>query len=315
MADIAKINGLNLKDAAARADIATAKTDIAGLKESVIKEISSSYIRITDYPTGVYKLTYNGTKYIYYYGATNTSTVDVKGSSGAVILTVNRYSTSRWSWSYINTDVNGVMYLGYGQTNTSSGTRNVMTLPSDVTGTLATTALATTSISGLMSSADKTKLDALDNIKNLHEAREAEGTFTGLSGTVYFNLVADKDNYNGITKIKGTLRVASASSSDTYKYRLINLYNIRTALGTTLYSHIINSNFIDGWWWGDMNDGAAIDMYGYGTKIKRNSAGGDYFELGRCYTTSFSYGGWAQDTFRDNMRNGVALFEMWFKNS
>lgn len=54
MADIAKINGLNLKDAAARADIATAKTDIAGLKESVIKEISSSYIRITDYPTGVY---------------------------------------------------------------------------------------------------------------------------------------------------------------------------------------------------------------------------------------------------------------------
>jgi hypothetical protein len=189
MADIAKINGLNLKDAAARADIATAKTDIAGLKESVIKEISSSYIRITDYPTGVYKLTYNGTKYIYYNGATSTSTVDVKGSSGAVILTVNRYSTSRWSWSYINTDVNGVMYLGYGQTNTSSGTRNVMTLPSDVTGTLATTALATTSTSGLMSSTDKNTFNTMkDQMQSA--LRVASNSTTASNG--YINLTNTK---------------------------------------------------------------------------------------------------------------------------
>lgn len=189
MADIAKINGLNLKDAAARADIATAKTDIAGLKESVIKEINSMYIRITDYPTGVYKLTYNGTKYIYYNGATSTSTVDVKGSSGAVILTVNRYSTSRWSWSYINTDVNGVMYLGYGQTNTSSGTRNVMTLPSDVTGTLATTALATTSTSGLMSSTDKNTFNTMkDQMQSA--LRVASNSTTASNG--YINLTNTK---------------------------------------------------------------------------------------------------------------------------
>lgn len=189
MADIAKINGLNLKDASARADIATAKTDIAGLKESVIKEINSMYIRITDYPTGVYKLTYNGTKYIYYNGATSTSTVDVKGSSGAVILTVNRYSTSRWSWSYINTDVNGVMYLGYGQTNTSSGTRNVMTLPSDVTGTLATTALATTSTSGLMSSTDKNTFNTMkDQMQSA--LRVASNSTTASNG--YINLTNTK---------------------------------------------------------------------------------------------------------------------------
>ena len=51
MADIAKINGLNLKDAAARADIATAKTDIAGIKDGTIltgkalKDASGSDIR------------------------------------------------------------------------------------------------------------------------------------------------------------------------------------------------------------------------------------------------------------------------------
>lgn len=214
MADIAKINGLNLKDAAARADIATAKTDIAGLKESVIKEINSMYIRITDYPTGVYKLTYNGTKYIYYNGATSTSTVDVKGSSGAVILTVNRYSTSRWSWSYINTDVNGVMYLGYGQTNTSSGTRNVMTLPSDVTGTLATTALATTSISGLMSSTDKNTFNTMkDQMQSA--LRVASNSTTASNG--YINLTNTKGTrlqlrWGYATPSNGKIAVNFASS-------------------------------------------------------------------------------------------------------
>lgn len=214
MADIAKINGLNLKDAAARADIATAKTDIAGLKESVIKEISSSYIRITDYPTGVYKLTYNGTKYIYYYGATNTSTVDVKGSSGAVMLTINRYSTSRWSWNYINTDVNGIMYLGYGQTNTSSGTRTVMALPTDVNETLATTALATTSVSGLMSSTDKNTFDTMkDQMQSA--LRVASNSTTASNG--YMNLTNTKGTrlqfrWGYATPSNGKIAVNFASS-------------------------------------------------------------------------------------------------------
>lgn len=304
MADIAKINGLNLKDAAARADIATAKTDIAGLKESVIKEINSMYIRITDYPTGVYKLTYNGTKYIYYNGATSTSTVDVKGSSGAVILTVNRYSTSRWSWSYINTDVNGVMYLGYGQTNTSSGTRNVMTLPSDVTGTLATTALATTSISGLMSSADKTKLNKVYTEKVFKEVHFS--TSGGDSGTTkYFDMFAEFDNTTKTVRITGTMKVTYANSSDLYK--LISVSLINSKLGSPGLS---TSTFKYGYWWGNKKESSTLDMEGYGTGITIEQT--SYLGFGRYHTSSFSYGNWAADTFKDNMVNGMVHFEVVF---
>lgn len=304
MADIAKINGLNLKDAAARADIATAKTDIAGLKESVIKEISSSYIRITDYPTGVYKLTYNGTKYIYYYGATNTSTVDVKGSSGAVILTVNRYSTSRWSWSYINTDVNGVMYLGYGQTNTSSGTRNVMTLPSDVTGTLATTALATTSISGLMSSADKTKLNKVYTEKVFKEANFS--TSGGDSGTTkYFHMKAEFNNTTKTVRITGTMKVTYANSSGQYALVAVSLINSK--LGSP---GISTSTFKSGRWWGQKEADSTLDLVGYGTGISIQQT--SYLGFGRFYTTSFGYGNWAADTFKNSLVNSLVHFEMVF---
>lgn len=72
---------------------------------SGVTEISTQYIRIWDLAVGVYKLTYNGTKYIYYYGATNTSkTHTVTGSSGVVLLFVNWYGSNgtRKHWWYIN---------------------------------------------------------------------------------------------------------------------------------------------------------------------------------------------------------------------
>lgn len=87
---------------------------------SAITEISTQYTRITDLSTGVYRLTYNGTKYIYYSGTTLTSTHTVTGGAGAVILTVNRYSTTYWHWYYINGST-GYETIYFGYTSSSTG--------------------------------------------------------------------------------------------------------------------------------------------------------------------------------------------------
>lgn len=299
MADIAKINGLNLKDAAARADIATAKTDIAtaktdiaGLKESVIKEINSMYIRITNYPTGVYKLTYNGTKYIYYNGATNTSTIDVKGSSGAVILTVNRYSTSRWSWNYINTDVNGVMYLGYGQTNTNSGTRTVMALPTDVNETLATTALATTSVSGLMSSADKTKLNGLKSAGEWTVANVTSNywkySYSSSTAQAKGQINAYINSTTKMAYLTGNIYINGTATTD---YSIIPVARLKSLIsgftGIDMPTQIIGQSWF---YYQSTLDTSKTDYGGY-IKYNQNN---DALEFGRFYTQSMdSHGNWA----------------------
>ena len=89
-----------------------------------IAEISTQYIRIWDLNPGIYLLTYNGTKYIYYSGASGTSTHTVKGGAGQVILTVETYSTTTKAWYYdsINTSVGLASYTRfYGRTSSSSG--------------------------------------------------------------------------------------------------------------------------------------------------------------------------------------------------
>lgn len=89
---------------------------------SGITEISTQYVRITDLNAGVYKLTYNDTKYIYYYGTTNTSYKHtVTGGAGAVILIISRYSTTYWHWWYINGTSSYFASLYYGYTSASSG--------------------------------------------------------------------------------------------------------------------------------------------------------------------------------------------------
>lgn len=101
------------------------KSDISLLENNTIKEISTQYIRITDLETGVYKLTYNGTKYIYYWGTSGTSTHAVTGGSGAVVLIVNKYiNTSSnynyWHWYYINGQ-NSYESIYFGFTDSSLG--------------------------------------------------------------------------------------------------------------------------------------------------------------------------------------------------
>jgi len=172
---------------------------------------------------------------------------------------------------------------------------------------------ATSSVTGLMTSTQASRLAALWNGVGTHSFAHAIGKFTEISGTVYYSILADKDNYNDITKIRGVLKVVSATTSDTYKYRMINLSNFRSALGTSLYGHLTHANFLHGMWWGSFNDGTTLDMYGYGTSMEKNDTN-DYIGLGRYYTTSFSYGNWPQATFLGQMKYGCVFIEMYFKN-
>lgn len=85
-----------------------------------ITEISTQYIRIWGLTTGVYKLTYNGTKYLYFNGATSTSTMAVP--NGEVILIVNS-TTTNVCWHFVSVSANKQnIYFGY--TTSSSGSNS-----------------------------------------------------------------------------------------------------------------------------------------------------------------------------------------------
>lgn len=169
---------------------------------------------------------------------------------------------------------------------------------------------ATSSTTGLMTSTYVQRLSALWNVVGLNNFKSVTGTFTGLSGTIYYSVSAYDDRYNDITKVRGMLKITDATTSADYKYRTINLSNIRGKLGTT-FSNLTQANFLDGYWWGDVLERSSLDMFGYGTAIVKNDSA-DFLSMGRYYTTSFGYGSWAQDTFKNAMRNSCVFFEMWF---
>lgn len=169
---------------------------------------------------------------------------------------------------------------------------------------------ATSSTTGLMTSTYVQRLSALWNIVGSNNFKSVTGTFTELSGTIYYSVSAYDDRYNDITKVRGMLKITYATTSEDYKYRTINLSNIRNKLGTT-FSNLTQANFLDGYWWGDVLENSSLDMFGYGTAIVKNDSA-DFLSMGRYYTTSFDYGTWAQDTFKNAMRNSCVFFEMWF---
>lgn len=169
---------------------------------------------------------------------------------------------------------------------------------------------ATSSTTGLMTSTYVQRLSALWNVVGLNNFKSVTGTFTRLSGTIYYSVSAYNDRYNDITKVRGMLKITYATTSEDYKYRTINLSDIRGKLGTT-FSNLTQANFLDGYWWGDVLESSSLDMFGYGTAIVKNDSA-DFLSMGRYYTTSFGYGSWAQDTFKNAMRNSCIFFEMWF---
>lgn len=169
---------------------------------------------------------------------------------------------------------------------------------------------ATSSTTGLMTSTYVQRLSALWNVVGLNNFKSVTGTFTELSGTIYYSVSAYDDRYNDITKVRGMLKITYATTREGYKYRIINLSNIRGKLGTT-FSNLTQANFLDGYWWGDVLESSSLDMFGYGTAIAKNDSAG-FLSMGRYYTTSFDYGSWAQDTLKNAMRNSCVFFEMWF---
>lgn len=169
---------------------------------------------------------------------------------------------------------------------------------------------ATSSTTGLMTSTYVQRLSALWNVVGLNNFKSVTGIFTGLSGTIYYSVSAYDDRYNDITKVRGMLKITYATTSEGYKYRTINLSNIRGKLGAT-FSNLTQANFLDGYWWGDVLESSRLDMFGYGTAIVKNEFA-DFLSIGRYYTTSFDYGSWAQDTLKNAMRNSCVFFEMWF---
>lgn len=169
---------------------------------------------------------------------------------------------------------------------------------------------ATSSTTGLMTSTYVQRLSALWNVVGLNNFKSVTGTFTELSGTIYYSVSAYDDRYNDITKVRGMLKITYATTSEDYKYRIINLSNIRGKLGTT-FSNLTQANFLDGYWWGNVLENSSLDMFGYGTAIVKNDSA-NFLSMGRYYTTSFAYGSWAQDIFKNAMRNNCVFFEMWF---
>lgn len=169
---------------------------------------------------------------------------------------------------------------------------------------------ATSSTTGLMTSTYVQRLSALWDVVGLNNFKSVTGTFTGLSGTIYYSVSAYDDRYNDITKVRGMLKITYATTSADYKYKTINLSNLRYKLGAT-FSHLTQANFLDGYWWGDVLESSSLDMFGYGTAIVKNDSA-NFLSMGRYHTTSFDYESWAQDTLKNAMRNSCVFFEMWF---
>ena len=169
---------------------------------------------------------------------------------------------------------------------------------------------ATSSTTGLMTSAYVQRLSALWDVVGLNNFKSVTGTFTALFGTIYYSVSAYNDRYNNITKVRGMLKITYAATIEDYQYRVINLSDIRGKLGAT-FSNLTQANFLDGYWWGDVLESFDLDMLGYGTVIAKN-AFADFLSIGRYYTTSFDYGSWSQDTLKNAMLNGCVFFEMWF---
>lgn len=263
-----------------------------------ITEINADYIRITDLSTGIYKLRYAGTKYIYYSGTSGMGTINVYGSSGAVILTVNRYASSYWTWNYINNNGGSSIYLCYGYTNSSSGSYRRITLPSVQAGTLALNTVATTSVAGLMSAADKTKLDFPNSTSE---------TWYLQDNSCYVNAKAFTNKPGGYVKIYGQV---SLRTSNGPTYGILNIGVLASKFGMT--NIIKKEKFMQGWWTYTRATNNSADLTGYGTSIWTD-VDDDYLRFGRVYTSSGGAGPWARADIAGNAHYGTVSFEVYFR--
>lgn len=88
-----------------------------------ITDIDTQYVRIWGLDTGIYRLTYEGTKFVYYKGATSTSSISFDVDKP--IIYVNGYTNSSGTeyllWSSITINSNNYPQIASGYCTASSG--------------------------------------------------------------------------------------------------------------------------------------------------------------------------------------------------
>lgn len=170
---------------------------------------------------------------------------------------------------------------------------------------------ASANYAGLMTASMYNTMQSLKTIDNNYQKKiveEITGTMDSVGGTLYFSAIATKFVYEGLTKISGSIKVSSYSSSDTYKYRIINPSTFNSKLSSNFSVTI--SKFLKGYWWASLKSTSDGSILGYGTDASIEDS--NYIGFGRIYTTSGSRGSWAQNIFYNNCANGVLHFEVWF---
>lgn len=170
---------------------------------------------------------------------------------------------------------------------------------------------ASANYAGLMTASMYNTMQSLETIDNNYQKKiveEITGTMGSVGGTLYFSAIATKFVYEGLTKISGSIKVSSYSSSNTYKYRIINPSTFNSKLSSNFSVTI--SKFLKGYWWASLKSTSDGSILGYGTDAVVEDS--NYIGFGRIYATSGSRGSWAQDIFYNNCANGVLHFEVWF---
>lgn len=202
----------------------------------------------------------------------------------------------------------GIIQCGY----SSTVNNRALSVDSDGRGYV-NIPMASSSTSGLF---DNSYYNAMVYTKNRYtyvdsNYRVKEATFkstsSGMTG-LYYQIILAHDIFTGIAKVSGTIKISSYSSSDTYKYRMISPAEFNKQLNVT---GIGSGAFLKGWWWGTKSSSSSLDLFGYGTGMAEQDT--SYIGLGRIHTTTGSYGNWAQDTFKNNLQDGIVFFEMWFE--
>lgn len=237
------------------------------------------------------------------------------------ILTVNSVNSSVAQCSFtqytmIETTVDtassstlGGIKLGY----TSSATKKAVVLDSS-NRAYVNIPEATDSTSGLMSSTDceymltfRRNYALIDNDTIVTE-KTFKSSKTGMTN-LYYQVITAWDAFSKLLKISGTIKVNGYTSTESYKYHMIYPSEFNSQLG---FVGIGIGSFLKGWWWGTKDPDSTLDIFGYGTAMSVQNT--SYLGLGRIYTSTGSYGNWAQDTFKNNLVDGIVNFEMWFSN-
>lgn len=170
---------------------------------------------------------------------------------------------------------------------------------------------ASANYAGLMTASMYNTMQSLETIDNNYQKKIVEGitgTMGSVGGILYFNAIATKFVYEGLTKISGSIKISNYSSSETYKYRIINPATFNSKLSSNFSVTI--SKFLKGWWWASLKSTSDGSIFGYGTDAAIESS--RYIGFGRVYSDSGSRGSWAQEVLYNNCANGVLHFEVWF---